>query len=513
VNVKSQIKPGPLATWLERGIAGTLFLFTLAAPSSIAGTQTAWLLGLVFWVARLTIWPRPKLQRTPVDYPLFGFFILTGISAFLSYEPMVSIGKLRAAMLFTIVYLFAENVRSPRMLRALAIVLVASAMISVFYTFGQYAVGRGIKVYEVSPASPLSAARLVSRKDNKALPIFNRDTLLEIDRHPLRSIDQLLASLDGSSQDRPVKIRIYRFEWMPELEVPRGRLLPGSTAEERLGIQRWTRGRDWRAAGFFGHYTTYAEALQLIASLALGLFVALPQKRTKNGLLLALAIAGLCAALMLTVTRGSWLAFAVSAALIVTLGVSRRSLLIIGACALPLILAGLFLLQQKRNVGFFDQNDNSTTWRETVWREGFHLLTSSPRHLLVGVGMDSIKAHWREWGLFDNGRLPIGHMHNNYLQIALERGVPALLVWLILMGTYARTLWRLRLWVPAENRIERGIVLGALGGLIGFMISGLFHYNWGDSEVVMIFYLIMGLILVVERQTREAAICARTSDL
>jgi len=28
------------------------------------------------------------------------------------------------------------------------------------------------------------------------------------------------------------------------------------------------------------------------------------------------------------------------------------------------------------------------------------------------------------------------------------------------------------------------------------------HYNWGDSEVVMIFYLIMGLSLVVEREFR-----------
>ena len=45
-------------------------------------------------------------------------------------------------------------------------------------------------------------------------------------------------------------------------------------------------------------------------------------------------------------------------------------------------------------------------------------------------------------------------------------------------------------------------VLGALGGLVGFFISGLVHYNWGDSEVVMIFYLIMGLSVVVERQTR-----------
>ena len=153
-------------------------------------------------------------------------------------------------------------------------------------------------------------------------------------------------------------------------------------------------------------------------------------------------------------------------------------------------------------MGFFDQKDESIRWRETVQKEGFQLLVSKPRHLLIGVGMDSIKAHWREWGLFENGRLPWGHMHSDYLQIALERGVPALLVWLILLGTYARMLWRLRHRVSKENWIERGIVLGALGGLIGFMLSGIVHYNWGDSEVVMILYLIMGLSLVVERQSQ-----------
>src|SRR5882762_4233517 len=151
-----ELTPGPLGTWLERAILGVLFLFVIAAPNSIAATQTAWMLGLLFWVLRFTVWPRPNLERTPLDYPMFGFFLLTGLSSFLSYEPTVSIGKLRAASLFTIVYLFAENVRSPRVLRALVIVLLAACMVNVFYTFGQYAFGRGVKVYGVAANSPLS---------------------------------------------------------------------------------------------------------------------------------------------------------------------------------------------------------------------------------------------------------------------------------------------------------------------------------------------------------------------
>jgi O-antigen ligase len=138
--------------------------------------------------------------------------------------------------------------------------------------------------------------------------------------------------------------------------------------------------------------------------------------------------------------------------------------------------------------------------------------------------MDSIKGHWREWDLFEKGRIPVGHMHSDLLQIALERGVPALIAWLVLLGIYARTLWRLvrrgsgeevdprnvngehsaeasRAILATEDQgIDRGIALGALGGLAGFFTSGLVHYNWGDSEVVMVFYFIMALCVVIDRQ-------------
>jgi O-antigen ligase len=476
-----------------------LFLFAFAAPISIAAAQFAWSLGILFWVLRFFVWPRPQLHRTPIDYAMFAFFILTGISSFLSYEPLVSIGKLRAAMLFTIAYLFAENVRSLRVLRVLVGVLLGAAVVSALFTFGQSAIGRGVKVQELRANSPLRAARFVTRAKNDPAPIQNGDTIEEIDGTRISTPEDLAEALDQSPTNKPAQMKIYRVEWNPVFELQRGHLLAGETPLERLGIASWTRGRDRRATGFFNHWTTYSESLQLICSVVFGLFVALPRKRNKRSVVLLVVFAALCGALLLTVVRASWAAFLVSAVLIALLGLRWRALLVIGACALPLVLVGFYVLHQKRSVGFFDPNDDSIRWRQTVQREGLQLLTSSPRHLLVGVGMDSIKSHWRAWKLFDNGRLPMGHMHSDYLQIALERGVPALLAWLILMALYARMLWRLRRRLSKENWIERGLALGALGGLVGFLISGFVHYNWGDSEVVMIFYLIMGLSLVVNR--------------
>jgi hypothetical protein len=472
---------------LDGAIVVFLFLFAAAAPNSIAATQSAWLIGLTLWSVRFAFKPRPRVYRTPIDYLVLGFFILTGISSFLSYEPMVSIGKLRAASLFTIVYLFAENVPSLKVARWLALTLIAACMVNVFFTAGERLVGRAVKVSGVLEQSPLYRAG-----------IRDGDTLLEADKRKLHEPQDLVTTLSQAGNE-PVRVLTYRHELLPVYEVARGSLLSGSTPLEQLGIGSWSRGRDWRATGFYGQFITYAEVLQLVIAMTLGLFVSLPIKRSWVGVCLALALAGFGFALLLTVTRASWLGALVSTMLILLFGVRRRTLIFIGLLAIPVILAGLFVLQQKRNVAFIDQADQSTTWRETVWREGFSLLISKPRHLLIGVGMDSIKRHWRAWGMFENGRIPWGHMHSDFLQLALERGVPALILWLAFLFVYARTLWRSLRSRQQRHWIEAGILLGALGGLAGFLTSGLVHYNWGDSEVVMIFYFIMGLAFAVRR--------------
>lgn len=503
----------PATRWIDRGIIACVILIAVSAPHSIAASQSGWLLGLLLWLTRLVVYPRPKLFRTPVDYALLGFFLLSGLAAFLSYEPIVSIGKMRAASLFTVAYLVAENLRSLRLVRLVALTLIASCLVNVGLTAFQLTVGKGVKVQGVKTDSPLTLALFHTRMIRQPTPILNGDIIWEVDHQPVNNAEDLAAALAAAPTSPIAEVKIYRVEWIPTLEVPRGRLLPGTNANEQLGIAGWTRGRDWRATGFFGHWVTYAEVLQLIASLTLALLLALTNKRSLMGMLLLVSLAGFVFALAMTVTRASWVAFAVSSVLMLLLSASRRTILIAATLAIPLVLGSVILLQQRRSVSFIDSHDQSTSWRQTVWKEGFHLLVSKPRHLLFGVGMDSIKGHWREWGMFDQGRLPLGHMHSNLLQIALERGVPALLVWLLMLAIYARMLWqviqRKTPGVGSSNQallnsiwIDRGIALGALGGLAGFFTSGLVHYNWGDSEVVMVFYLIMGLSLVVERASK-----------
>ena len=303
-------KRSTVAKWIDRLIVVFLFIFAAFAPHSIAVTQIAWMVGMVLWVVRLAFHPVPIFHKTPLDYALLGFFILTGVSAFFSYEPMVSIGKLRAASLFTIVFLFAQNIPSRRILRLLALTLVASCLVNVLYTAGQRIVGRGVKIQSLKVESPLYASG-----------VRDGDTLLEIDGQKVNNPEDLIKVL-ATSDKRAAKLITYRHELLLAFKVPRGKLLDGRTTEEILGIEAWSNGRDWRASGFYGHYVTYAEVLQLILALTLGLFVCLPSKRSWVGALLTIAFVGFCYSLMLTVTRASWGAFLISLTVILLLGTS-----------------------------------------------------------------------------------------------------------------------------------------------------------------------------------------------
>ena len=367
-------------------------------------------------------------------------------------------------------------------------------MVSVVWTPIERIIGRGVQIVGVSKESPLS----------KAL-VFDGDALLKANGVKIRTPDDLIAEI---RREETTKLYVYRPDYYLTVEVKRADFPGGATALEQLAIADWKPSRNWRSAGFYGHYTTFAEVLQLIASLVFGLFIASLSKRfllqkdgnaeekrrTADGgrrtLILAVCLALMSFALLLTVTRASQLGFIISAAAIVLLVGNRKMFLTLAAVVLPIALIGLVFLQQSRQVGFFDAQDNSTTWRQTVYREGFDLWTKNVRHFTVGVGMDSIKKYAAEWHLFDDGRLPMGHFHSTPLQLLIERGFPALLLWLWVLWIYGRMLWRNR---QSSDWRETGIILGCFGGLIGFATSGLVHYNLGDAEVAMVFFMLMGL--------------------
>jgi hypothetical protein len=468
------------ARLLDRVAFGGLLLMTAAAPHSIAVTQIGWLVGMLAWVVRRFVSPRPSVRIGPIGIALAALFVWSSVSSIFSYEPAVSLDKLRAISV-VLIFIFALNVlRDRRAIYLVAFLLIGSCMVNVAWTPVQKILGRSVQFSQLSPESPLA---MKGARDG--------DVIVRANGKRVSTPEDVVKQFADTGN---VRFEMNRLDGVFWIELSRTELLSGASAESQLGFAEWHRWRGFRAAGFYGHFTTYAEVLQLIGALAFGLFVAafMAGGQMRVAIALGVTVVGIAFALLLTVTRASQLAFVISSMSTVLLGASRKFVLISVAAAVPIAGIGLYFLQQQRQVGFFDSKDGSIQYRQMMWRDGIRLLNENPRHLFVGVGMESIKSHWQEWGLFDKGWQPMGHFHSTPVQLAVERGIPALLIWLSVVALLLRTLWRGLKRSDSDWR-STGIFLGCIGSLIGFFASGLVHYNLGDQEVAMVFFLLMGL--------------------
>jgi putative inorganic carbon (hco3(-)) transporter len=91
--------------------------------------------------------------------------------------------------------------------------------------------------------------------------------------------------------------------------------------------------------------------------------------------------------------------------------------------------------------------------------------------------------------------LPVGyygHLHNIYVQYAAERGIPGLLCMLWFIGL---TVWDCIRGIRRAPRPSQELFLlhGAIAVTLGILVGGLFEYNLGDSEVLMMFVSVVGL--------------------
>ena len=86
------------------------------------------------------------------------------------------------------------------------------------------------------------------------------------------------------------------------------------------------------------------------------------------------------------------------------------------------------------------------------------------------------------------------HLHNVPLQIAAERGLPALGAWLAFIAILCVDL--ARAFHAGEQRFLAAVGLASVISMVG---AGMFEYNFGDSEFLMLFLLIVTLPYAADR--------------
>ena len=234
-----------------------------------------------------------------------------------------------------------------------------------------------------------------------------------------------------------------------------------------------------RPAGFMGHYMTQSGLLMLIALLATARLLF----DTRDRLWAALVLPALAVALATTFTRGAWIGAGAGIALLLALRDVRLLALVPILALLAVAVAPARIADRIDSI--FDLRDPTSRDRVAMARAGVRIIADHP---LTGVGPDMVQRVYPRYRVADAVNANNPHLHNVPLHIAAERGLPALGVWLWFVVAALRDL-RDRLHQPAA----RPLAAAGLAAMASMLAAGLFEYNFGDSEFLMLLLVLLAL--------------------
>jgi len=245
-----------------------------------------------------------------------------------------------------------------------------------------------------------------------------------------------------------------------------------------------------RVQGTLGHYMTYSGLIMLVACVA----AARVMFREQDRLWAALIMPAVLVALTLTFSRNAWVGGCAGISLLFLLRDFRLVAVVPVAAALFLAFAPAPIAD--RLYSTFRLNDPTNMDRLAMIRSGLRIIKDDP---LTGVGPDmviQVYPHYRDPSAVKQSQ---PHLHDVPLQIAAERGLPALAAWLWFIVVLLRDFWR-----KSRTSPLRSLPTAALASVVAMLAAGMFEYNFGDSEFLMLFLLLVTLPYAADRAPATA---------
>jgi len=258
----------------------------------------------------------------------------------------------------------------------------------------------------------------------------------------------------------------------------------------QFGILKWD-DLNQRPQGALGMYMTYSGQLMLVACLA----VARVLFSSRDRMWPMLVLPALLVALATTASRNAWVGACTGIAILLLM----RDLRLVGL--LPVIAAifialapaqltdRFYAMFQVRNgtqqTAATEASIQSNQDRVAMIRSGIRIVRDHP---LTGVGPDMVMEVYPVYRDRSAVKQLNPHLHNVPLQIAAERGLPALAAWLWFLVVLVRDFIRERRTAGATFLPNAGLAIVA-----AMIAAGMFEYNFGDSEFLMLFLLLVTL--------------------
>jgi O-antigen ligase len=240
-----------------------------------------------------------------------------------------------------------------------------------------------------------------------------------------------------------------------------------------------------RPQGTLSHWMTYSGLLMLVFAIALARVLFGRGERTWA----ALVIPALVVAVAITFTRGAMIG--VCAAIAVLFALKDFRLFAIAPVAVAVFVAIAPGQISERFASIFDRKNPTNMDRVAMLGEGERMIRAHP---LTGVGPAMVQRLYTEYRGNDAVNAINPHLHNVPLQIAAERGLPALGAWIWFIVAVILDLWRR--FSRSDNRF---LPAAAIACTTALLVAGLFEYNFGDSEVLMLFLIVVTLPAAADR--------------
>jgi O-antigen ligase len=240
-----------------------------------------------------------------------------------------------------------------------------------------------------------------------------------------------------------------------------------------------------RVQGFLSHYMTYSGVIMLVACTAVARIMFRKEDRSWT----VAVLPALLAALVLTMSRNAWVGGCAGIGLLFLLRDFRLVGLLPAALALFLAFAPAPLTE--RLYSTFSLTDPSNRDRIAMLRSGVRMIKDDP---LTGMGPDNVRLVYPVYRDARAERQLNPHLHNVPIQIAAERGLPALAAWIWFVVVLARDFARKYRSSPMPSLPAAG-----LANLVAMLAAGMFEYNFGDSEFLMLFLVLVTLPYAADR--------------
>ena len=250
-----------------------------------------------------------------------------------------------------------------------------------------------------------------------------------------------------------------------------------------------------RPRSTLGLYMTFSGLMMLTLNLA----VARVLFATRGRMWPALVVPALAVVLPLSLARNAWVGAGFAVAFLLAMRDWRLTAIVPVAVAAFFVSAPAQVLQ--RFYSIFDLNDLSRRDRFAMARAGLRIIRAHP---VIGVGPNMVERVYAQYREADAVLQNPPHLHNVPLQIAAERGVPALALWLWFVVMVAIGAVRLFRRAPREGSV-RFLSATALASVIAMLGAGMFEHNFGDSEFQMLFLVLITLPFAVARRDRAQA--------